>query len=270
MTRILLHPIFLELLSTNALLDRLARRKLTKDNETTELACPLTSSHSNLIWLSEDDLCNMWKVVLKAKLYKTPNGYRMENLAWRLWFYARMKYKEESRPVTVLTRIDHAHGMESPGCWSPKDLPCCSSDIPEITKGPFDTDVQVSRHSVLNGVRKPIRHIPSKSFVAMHEFSLLNLGSSSSSSSSDDECGEIEVEEDPLDLRLLNPDIARKTEDQQTKRPVAKNKKKKNVDKYLQSQAAELDAASRRHNTTADTVEERLDVIKPSADMQVH
>lgn len=255
MTRIMLHPVFLELISSNSLLDRISRRKLSGLEE----PGPANTSDTNPIWLSEDDLCNMWKVVLKSKLYKQPNGFRMENLAWRLWFYARRKNSTDPMPVSSV-RIERPFGLlESPvSDWSPKDIPSRLTKHHSLGFMP----AAVSRSSVTVTGQAESRHISSKSFVALHDFSLLTLGASDPSE---------ESEEEPLDTRILDPNTNNVGKSKGALLRRHSSRKKKDVDKYLQQQLIIDDEKKQRpleifEPKSSSSTE--LDVIKPSPDMK--
>lgn len=254
MTRILLHPIFLDLISSNTLLDRISKRKLTDNN-----VDPSFTNGTGPVWLSEDDLCNMWKVVLKSKLYKTKNGYRMENLAWRLWFYARRRNVTESKPVTVTGRSDRSNIREDMGGWSPKDIPT-RSVIPAETFGNRRLDIP-DKNTMVGVPIRTGRALPSKSFVALHEFSLLRLESSSSESEEEEEA------EEPLDTRILNPNTDQCNRASLSRR--RSSKKKKDVDKYLQEHAHAYEHIMiEQSNKSTSTFETEPDIIKPSPDLR--
>lgn len=255
MTRILLHPVFLDLIFSNTLLDRISKRKLTDINGDTSFM-----NNNGPVWLSEDDLCNMWKVVLKSKLYKTKNGYRMENLAWRLWFYARRRNETESKPVSVTIKPDRANLGDSISGWSPKDIPSRSMLPAETFGNRKEEETQSNKNTMMGVPVRSSRALPSKSFVAMHEFSLLKLESSSSES-------EEEEAEEPLDTSILNPNVNQANRASLSRRKSAK--KKKDVDRYLQEHAHAYEHIMiEQSNTSASTMETEPDIIKPSPDLR--
>lgn len=196
--------------------------------------------------------------MLKSKLYKQPNGFRMENLAWRLWFYARRKNTTDPLPVSSV-RIERP-SMESPGsAWSPKEITSRSTKQQALSCVP---PALVSRSSITVTGPADCRHISSKSFVALHEFSLLTLCASGSSD---------ESEEEPLDPRILDPTISNTGKPKGGLLRRHSSRKKKDVDKYLQQQLIIVDAQKQgpleimeaKSGSSAE-----LDVIKPSPDMK--
>lgn len=243
---------FLELVSSNSLLDGISRRRLTDDGGNTGMNRPPAAA-AQPVWLSEDDLCNMWKIVLKSKLYKTKNGYRMENLAWRLWFYARRRNDTGSLPVRMVERTAHQQHQQE---WS--------TVVREATASASSGIVAVPAKTSINGNSQ----LPSKSFVVTHEFSLLQLDSDSP----------VEEEEaSPLEPKLLEPAqnmdglIRRKS-----------SKKKKDVDKFLEQLTwANAEAPPSRmkpkpallmmtgaSETSSSTSTSESNVIKPSPDLR--
>ncbi len=248
MTRILIHPIFLELMSSSSLLDRISTRASKAKDERSSL-------DTNPVWLSEDDLSNMWKVVLKSKLYKSQDGYRMENLAWRLWFYARSKHKTGPMPV-ISQRAEKSMTSSGPDGssvnWSPRDIP--------VRQAETDTQVKVTCVTAISrpSVSKCVvagRQVPSKSFVVLHDFSLLKMDSSES------------AEEDTC----VSADIlqSRNNEDTRTSKPVRRlSKKKKDVDRYLKEHLG-LGHNSRSTEELSTLMSRNNDVIKSSPDMRI-
>lgn len=257
MTRILLHPVFLELLSSNALIDRLSRRKISNPESTT-----LVKADANPVWLSEDDLCNMWKVVHRSKLDKTPNGLRMENLAWRLWFYARSHNGTDPLPVSRNKMDRSSIGESTSSDWSPKYITTkqfVQSRAISIKNDKGFMNGAVKASVINNYAQKATRQNPSKSFVARHDFSLLRLDSSTDSSDS----GEFLETEKNIDKFTGNE--RRNSNDRRRRRP---SKKKKDVDKYLQLQIVPEVSGKSIEICRNIPKSNDLSIIKPSPEMK--
>lgn len=213
----MLHPVFLDLLSSNSLLDRLATRTLST-HDAAPSATLETGPDARPIWLSEDDLSAMWKLVLKSKLHKTTSWYRIENLTWRLFFYARTRKATDPVPVAHTGRLQpSSKGGSSCGSdWSIREGANRLQSSPAIPIG------VPSRPSVL-----PVKpataaecKVSSKSFAAMHEFALLSLDSTST----------LDGDEEYQGATNLARDAAAASKPQRRE----SKKKKKDVDKFLQ------------------------------------
>ena len=221
MVRVQLHPFFVELLSNNHLLNKLSQQPAEE-----------IPHHTELIWLSEEDLCNLWKVVLKSKLYKVSGGYRVENLAWRIWYYARTR-TPTSVPMVMVPKPAKAQ-HDSGDDWSVKATPFCP-EVHSTLRGGLclelgstmterACDGAIERRSTTGEAG-----LPSKSFVPLHEFSLLNVDSSS------DESGSEDLALCPAHAQaILDHGELQKPADGMIQR--RSSKKKKNVDKYLRRQ----------------------------------
>jgi hypothetical protein len=216
MIRILLHPTFLDYLKTTSLLESSAGTLFKETGAKTD--------EPQMVWLSDDDLCIMWKLVLKSKINRLPHGHRLENFTWRLWHLAQSKRREyssfDSNDYQALENMSIEHcNLSIKGYDSNSGM--------DVT--PMTSLLQANNRALNN------LYQPSKSFAPTHEFSLMSLDISCARTGTNSSMSTLTSVDDYLSMTTTED--GHLSESSLHDKSIAKSsKKKKNVDRYLKKQ----------------------------------